>query len=561
MSFRAIVVNAGLLMLLAGCGSGNSPTQQPSITELRSATDGISAEGLLEHVRVLSSDRFEGRGPGGAGEQLTVDYLVQEFRDYGLKPGAPDGGWTQEVPLVGIKSVSQAELTLNGQKSPLTWPQDYVAWTGIAQPESAVVDSPLIFVGYGVEASEYGWDDFKDADLSGRTLVMLVNDPQIPDPEDPSRLDPKFFKGKEMTYYGRWTYKLEIAARKGAASAIIVHETGPAGYPYFVVVNSWGGENFTLKSRGSEPELPVAAWFSNGRARSLFRELGFDFDELKQRALQPEFVPIPLPASVTFRMKSQFREITSRNVIAKIEGSQHPGECVVVTAHWDHLGINPELDGDQIYNGALDNATGVSGMLALAKSFAGLRPPPSRSLVFLAAAAEEQGLLGAKYYCENPSFPMNRTLANINLDGLNQWGPTRDLVVIGYGASTMDALVEEMAAVHERVVKGDPEPEKGFYYRSDHFQFAKKGVPALFLDSGVEFIGLPEGFGTQKRQEYTNDDYHKVSDEIKEDWNLAGAVEDLRVLADVMYRVVHDETWPRWHPGNEFEAIRLQSLK
>lgn len=560
---RSVNTAARALFLFA-CLGGIPLLAQPFPPEnLRNAMESITSENLLNHVKILASDAYEGRGPGSRGEELTVQYLIQQFQKIGLQPGNPNGTWTQEVPLVGIQTESAAALELEGKKQTITYPQDYVAWTSRPEPEVAVTDSGLVFVGYGVQAPEYRWDDYKGADLKGRALVMLVNDPQIPHPEDLSRLDPRRFKGKEMTYYGRWTYKLEMAAQQGAATAILIHETGPAGYPYFVVVNSWGRENFTLKTpAGSDNDIPIASWFSRQRARALFEELGFDFDELKQRALRPDFVPIPLKAKVSFRLKNQTREITSKNVIAKIQGAdpKRRHECLVITAHWDHLGINKNLEGDQIFNGALDNATGVAGVIELAKTFANLQPPPARSVLFLATAAEEQGLLGAKHYVENPFVPMNKTLANINIDGLNQWGATSDVVVIGYGASSLDTLVEQAAKTQNRAVKGDPEPEKGSYYRSDHFQFAKKGVPALYLRSGIEYIGQPADYGLRKSAEYRNNDYHKVSDEIKADWNLAGAVKDLQLLAQVIYQVSQKSQWPRWRPGNEFLRIRNQSL-
>ena len=558
------VNTAARALFLFVCLGGIPLLAQPFPPEnLRNAMESITSENLLNHVKILASDAYEGRGPGSRGEELTVQYLIQQFQRIGLQPGNPNGTWTQEVPLVGIQSESAAVLELEGKKQTITYPQDYVAWTSRSEPEVAVTDSSLVFVGYGVQAPEYRWDDYKGADLKGRALVMLVNDPQIPHPEDPSRLDPRRFQGKEMTYYGRWTYKLEMAAQQGAATAILIHETGPAGYPYFVVVNSWGRENFTLKTpAGSDNDIPIASWFSRQRARALFEELGFDFDELKQRALRPDFVPIPLKAKVSFRLKNQTREITSKNVIAKIQGAdpKRRHECLVITAHWDHLGVNKNLEGDQIFNGALDNATGVAGVIELAKTFANLQPPPARSVLFLATAAEEQGLLGAKHYVENPFVPMNKTLANINIDGLNQWGATSDVVVIGYGASSLDTLVEQAAKTQNRAVKGDPEPEKGSYYRSDHFQFAKKGVPALYLRSGIEYIGQPADYGLRKSAEYRNNDYHKVSDEIKADWNLAGAVKDLQLLAQVIYQVSQKSQWPRWRPGNEFLRIRNQSL-
>ena len=538
--------------------------QEVPFKSLRYALESIHSRDLLKHVKILSDDTFEGRGPGSIGEALTVDYLTRELMRLGLEPGNPDGTYTQKVPMVGIQSTTQATLNLNGEDQALTFPQDYVAWTSRPVDEVAVKESSLVFVGYGVEAPEYRWDDYKGANLKGRTLVMLVNDPQVPHPADPSRLNLRYFKGKEMTYYGRWTYKLEMAAKMGAEAVILIHETGPAGYPYFVVVNSWGRENFSLKSPdGNAGEVPVAAWFSFERARSMIDTLGFDLNDLKQRALSPNFAPISLRAKVSFKLKNKIREIHSQNGVARVEGgkSYRRKEHIVVTAHWDHIGINEKLEGDQIFNGALDNATGVSGLLELAELFAGLNRPIGRSILFLATTAEEQGLLGAKYYAANPFVPMRQTVANINIDGLNQWGATRDIVIIGKGASSRDNLVESIARIQKRTVKGDPESEKGYCYRSDHFQFAKRGGPALFINPGIEYLGRASNYGPEKRREYRENDYHKVSDEIKDDWNLTGAVEDLRLLARVIYRLGQEESWPTWADNSEFAAIRRESLR
>jgi len=390
--------------------------------------------------------------------------------------------------------------------------------------------------------------------------VMLINDPPVPDPNDPTKLDPNVFRGDAMTYYGRWTYKYEIASEKGAAGAIIVHETGPAGYPWEVVVGSWGRENFDIASPGGNAgRVKIEAWITEARARELFAAAGQDFDALKAAATRRDFRPVSLGGTATFRTTSTTREIRSRNVIAKLEGSDPElrNEYVVYTAHWDHLG----RDGDQIFSGALDNASGTAGLLQLARAFASLPTPPRRSVLFLAVTGEERGLLGAKYYAENPLYPLERTVANINIDGLNQWGRTEDIVIIGYGNSTLDLLVEEEAAAQGRVVVPDPEPEKGFFYRSDHFEFAKKGVPALYTDAGIRYIGKPEGWGEMKREEYTANDYHKPSDVIKPDWDLSGAVEDLQLLFRVGFRVADGGAWPEWMPGTEFRAVREAMLK
>jgi Zn-dependent M28 family amino/carboxypeptidase len=420
-----------------------------------------------------------------------------------------------------------------------------------------------VFVGYGVVAPEYGWDDYKGVDVKGKTVVFLINDPAVPDPADSAKLDDKLFKGKAMTYYGRWTYKFEIASEKGAAAAIIVHETGPAGYP-FAALASWRQESFDIRTPDKNMgRVAVESWITDAKAKELFAAAGQNFDALKKAALGRDFKPVPLKATANLAVKSALREVDSRNVVARLEGSDPKlkDEYIVYTAHWDHMGRDEKLKGDQIFNGALDNASGTAALLELAEAYTKLPTPPKRTIVFLAVTAEEKGLLGAKYYAANPLYPLERTLANINKDGFNQWGRTKDIAIIGYGNSTLDDLLAEAAAAQGRVIKPDAEPEKGFFYRSDHFEFAKQGVPALDPDSGTDFIGKPDGYGMKKRDEYTANDYHKVTDEVKPDWDLSGAAEDIQLLFQVGYRVAQGAQWPEWKPGTEFKAKREAQLK
>ena len=532
--------------------------------EITPALGSITSNDLLRHIRVLASDEYEGRAPGSRGEELTVSYLTRQFRGLGLQPGNPVGTFEQTVPLVGLTAKSTASLIAGGKKLNLRFPDDYVAVTRRFVPEVKVHNSEIVFVGYGVVAPEYDWDDYKGVDVKGKTLLMLINDPAVPDPRDPARLDDNLFKGRAMTYYGRWTYKYEIASQKGAAAALIIHETGPAGYPYEVVSGSWGGENFDIQTPGKNLEwVAVEAWIHLDQAKQLLAASGLDLDALKKAAVSRDFQPVPLKARASFHVQNRLREIESRNIIAKLEGSdpEHKDEYVIYTAHWDHLGRDEKRQGDQIFNGALDNASGTAGLLEIAEAFTKLETPPKRSILFLAVTAEEKGLLGTKFYAHNPLYPLHRTLANINMDGLNQWGRTRDIVSIGYGNTTLDDLLRDAAATQGRTVKPDAEPEKGYFYRSDHFEFAKQGVPALSPDSGTEFIGKPEGYGIQKRKEYTERDYHKVSDEVKPDWDLSGAVEDLHLFFQVGYRVAQDDTYPEWKPGTEFKARREQMLR
>jgi Zn-dependent M28 family amino/carboxypeptidase len=422
-----------------------------------------------------------------------------------------------------------------------------------------VENSDVVFVGYGVVAPEYGWDDYKGIDVRGKTIVMLVNDPAVPDPNDPAKLDETMFKGKAMTYYGRWTYKYEIAAQKGAAAAVIIHEIGPAGYPYEVVSGSWSRENFDIQTPDKNMGRPaVESWITTDRAKELFTASGQDFDALKKAAITKDFKPVALNAKANFDIKNTLREINSANVIGKLEGSDPSlkDEYLIYTAHWDHLGRDPNLEGDQIYNGALDNASGTAALLEIAEAFAKLPTPPKRSILFNFVTAEEKGLLGAKYYATNPLYPLSKTLANINIDGVNQWGRTKDITMVGDDNSTLIDVLRSVAATQSRVVNPDPESEKGFYYRSDHFEFAKEGVPALYTDSGVDFIGKDANYSKQKRDEYTEKDYHKPSDEIKPDWDLAGAIEDARLLTMIGYSVAQDEKYPEWKAGSEFKAKR-----
>lgn len=545
-------------------GSERSAASAPIPAELKPALAAITADDILAHTKVLSSDEYEGRGPGTKGEELTVKYLTEQFQKMGLKPGNPDGTYVQKVPLVGITGQPTASFTAGSKTIDLTFPKDYVAVSRRVVEESKVENSDMVFVGYGVVAPEYGWDDYKGVDVRGKTIVMLINDPAVPSEGDPSKLDDKIFKGNAMTYYGRWTYKYEIASEKGAAAAIIIHETGPAGYPYEVVSGSWSRENFDIqKPDKNMGRVSVESWITNDKAKELFSAAGQDFDALKKAAITKDFKPVPLDAKANFTVKNTLREIDSNNVIAKLEGSDSllKNEYVIYTAHWDHLGRDPKLEGDQIYNGALDNASGTGALLEIGKAFTKLATPPKRSILFLAVTAEEKGLLGAKYYAQNPLYPLNKTLANINMDGVNQWGKTTDITMVGDDNSTLIDLLKEVANAQGRKVNPDPEPEKGFYYRSDHFEFAKVGVPALYTDSGTNYVGKDEKYSKQKRDEYTDKDYHKVSDEIKPDWDLSGAVEDAQLLTAIGYRVAQAEKYPEWKAGTEFKAKRDETMR
>ena len=551
----------------AGCGGsdGNTTGAPPQNANTKAQPSvNIDQKAILERINVLSSDEYEGRLPGTKGEELTVTYLTGESKKLGLQPGNPDGTYVQKVPLVGITGAQAQPFTVTrgGQTRTFKWSDDVVAFTKRVQDNVSIANSDLIFAGYGVTAPEYNWDDFKGVDVKGKTIIVLVNDPQLPDAADPSKLDAKMFNGQAMTYYGRWTYKYEKAAELGAAAVFIVHETATAGYPY-PVVQGFLGERFSLvaddKNMG---RAALEGWFSLDTAKAIFKMAGQDFDALKKQALSRDFKPVPLNMKASMGVRNAMRTIDSQNVVAKLEGAdaQMKDEYVIYSSHWDHLGVGEPVEGDKIYNGALDNASGVSTLLEIARAYTQVQPKPKRSILFLFVTAEEQGLLGSEYYATHPLYPLEKTAANINMDGVNQWGRTSDITVIGMGASDLDDYLRDAAAAQNRTLAPDPESEKGFYYRSDHFNFAKVGVPALYTDSGISFIGKDASYSKTKRDEYTNTDYHKPSDEIKPDWDLSGAGEDARLLFTVGYNVANADKLPEWKPGNEFKARRDQMM-
>jgi Zn-dependent M28 family amino/carboxypeptidase len=428
---------------------------------------------------------------------------------------------------------------------------------------ASLTNSDVVFVGYGVVAPEYNWDDYKGVDVKGKTLVMLVNDPPVPDAANPAELDAKMFGGRAMTYYGRWTYKYEIGAEKGAAAVLIIHETGPAGYPFDVIQNKVTEQFDLVTPDKNMSRVAIEGWITTDQGRSLLKMAGQDFDALKKQAATPEFKPVPLGVQASMTINNKLRTIDSKNVLAKLEGRDPTlkNEYVVYTAHWDHLGIGPAVNGDRIYNGAQDNASGTAGLLEIARAFTKLPAPPKRSILFVSVTAEEQGLLGSQYYSVTPIYPLAKTAANINMDGLNVYGRTKDITLIGLGASDLDDYVKDAAGEQGRIIRPDAEPEKGFYYRSDHFNFAKQGVPALDPDSGIEYLGKPSDYGKKVRDHYTEHDYHQPSDVVRPDWDLSGAREDLKVFFAVGDRVAEAEKLPDWKPGNEFKAKRDAMLK
>jgi Zn-dependent M28 family amino/carboxypeptidase len=547
-----------------GAPSAQADPDTAAIADTDPALMSINGADILTRIKALSDDSMEGRSPGTIGEERAVAYITNQFKALGLKPGNPNGTYTQDVPLAGITSKVTGGFDVNGKKIDVAYPANFVGVTRRVVPSTSVKASNVVFVGYGVVAPEYNWDDYKGVDVRGKTIIMLVNDPAVKLANDTSKLDTTMFRGPAMTYYGRWTYKYEIAAEKGAAAVIIVHETGPAGYPFDVVTGSWGSENFDIERADKNMgRTALEGWITLDKAKELFAAAGKDFDALHKAASTKEFKPVDLGAKANFTVNNTIRHVKSKNVVALLEGadSAKKNEYVIYTAHWDHLGRDTTIQGDQIFNGALDNAAGVASILEVAEAFTKAATKPARSIIFMSVTAEEQGLLGAKWYATNPLYPLNKTLANINVDGVNQWGRTKDLVLIGLGNSTVDDVAQQVAAERHRTISPDPEPGKGFFYRSDHFEFAKEGVPALDPDAGTNFIGKDAGYGQKKRDEYTNNDYHKPSDQVKPDWDLTGAAEDSKLFYLVGYRIANGATWPEWKPGTEFKAKREASLK
>ncbi|MGQ0801328.1 MAG: M28 family metallopeptidase [Pseudomarimonas sp.] len=511
----------------------------------------ISAEDVIQHVKVLASDEFEGRAPGGKGEQLTVDYLVEQFKRLGLKPGNGDS-YTQSVPMVSTTADPSTELNLkhsggNTRLAPFT---EMVIGTSSGNPRVLIEDSEMVFVGYGVNAPESNWNDYS-IDVRGKTVVMLVNDPGFHVGNE------ELFLGKRMTYYGRWSYKFEEAARQGAAAALIIHDTEGAGYGWNVIGDGWKGAQFDLPAtEDSAPRLPAQGWLTAEAANAMFERAGLDFNALRTAANQPGFKPVPLATTLSLDLKSEISASESRNVVALLPGASRPDESIIYMAHWDHLGIDPTLTGDTIYNGASDNATGVAGILEIAERFVTRETPPARSVLFAAVTLEESGLLGSKFYVAHPLLPLEKTVAVVNLDNLPAIGRSRDITVIGMGNSELEDLLRPIAERQARILRPESAPEKGFYFRSDHFNFAKAGVPALYAKGGADHFEKGEVYGLQAQTDYVTQRYHQPSDEYDDSWDLSGMVEDMLALYQLGNELANGEQWPNWYEGNAFKAAR-----
>lgn len=523
----------------------------------------IDEVGFMQHVITLASDDFAGRAPSTPGGEKTVSYLENEFKKLGLEPAfnnTSGKSYRQPVELMEITVTNSPALTLTHDdetQDTLPYKESSIVFTSRTGEKSEIVDSELVFVGYGVVAPEYGWNDYDGLDMSGKTAVILVNDPGYRKP------DGDLFKGLAMTYYGRWTYKYEEAARQGAAGAIVVHEDGAAGYPWEVVSGSWSGAQYNLFSEdGNQGNLAVESWITEAAAQNLFAKSDLDYKEMVNRATLPGFKPVSLKSKVTSKLELTSRKSRSYNVGAVIPGRERADELFIYTAHWDHLGVKEVAEGDDaIFNGAQDNATGTSSLIEIAQAFKALPKAPERSVMFLAVTAEESGLLGSKQYAEDPAFPMNKTVAGINIDGMATIGATDDIVVVGYGNSQMDDYLKAVAIPQGRELVPEPTPEKGYFYRSDHFNLAKKGVPMLYAEAGLKVRKKPADYGQQETDRYLAERYHKAADQVHAEWDNGGILQDLNAHFRIGVTISDSNEWPQWTDGNEFKAIREASLQ
>jgi Zn-dependent M28 family amino/carboxypeptidase len=553
----AMKIRAGMLIIASICSTASAQNGLPPSNEQVSAAEmAITDTALRGHIRFLADDLLEGRGPGSRGDELAQRYIAAQFESLGFKPAAPGGSWFQSVPLVGVTAHVPPTLTLaRGDKTlELKRHDDYVFASGKPQDQVAIDNAESVFVGYGIQAPEYQWDDFKGTDLRGKILLMMNNDPAD---------DPELFGGKKRLYYGRWDYKYASAARQGAAGAIIIHTAPSAGYPWQVVQTSWSGEEFEL-DQAAGPRVEMRGWLTEDASRRLVSLAGRDLDQLHSAAERRDFKPVPLGVRLSAKFNCDVRKKQTANVLGLLPGSdpELSKQDVVFMAHHDHLGLAAERNaqGDNIYNGAVDNASGAAALLTLARACAELKKPPARSILLAAVGAEEQGLLGSLYLAEHPPIAPGNLAAVINIDCVNIIGPTRDVNVIGLGKSDLDQLVEGIARWQNRMATPDQFPDRGYYYRSDQFSLAKIGVPGVYLHSGVNVIGKPEGWGKQQIEEWTRTKYHQPSDEYDDRWDLHGAVDDVRLLFYVGLQVAQQPELPRWSPGDEFEAARKAAL-
>lgn len=547
--------------LLVACGpanqsetaSGGAETQTAETQQQKPDLEGSAFNpNFRDYLKTISSDEFAGREPSTEGEEKVVSFIENHFKEWGLKPyNEETGSYRQSVPLVKIMPYQVSDLTFSGDNAPETmdYRTEMMAWTIQVTDEVALENSEMVFVGYGIVAPEYDWNDYEGLDVEGKTVVMFVNDPGY------ATQDPELFNGNAMTYYGRWTYKFEEAARQGAAGALIIHETGPAGYGWGVVASGSPVRYDLKKDNNNMDRAKVEGWITLDSAEALFSKLDMSVDEARQLALSDSFEAMPMNVQANVTVKNKFEELSAYNVIGYIEGSKYPEEHVIYMAHHDHLGTDPVREDDPIYNGAQDNATGTAGLLALAEKFA-QQPQPERSVVFAAVGAEESGLLGSKWYADEPMLPLSKAVGGINMDLMNVYGPVKDMVVIGYGNSEMDEYLKPYIEEQGRYLAPNPTPEAGFFYRSDHFSLAKKGVPMLYAEGGNDHITKGKAWTEEQRAKYVAEAYHKPADEYDPNWDLRGAQQDLSAFFKLGNELANSRSWPQWAPGNEFEAAR-----
>ncbi|MEG3760068.1 M28 family metallopeptidase [Pseudoalteromonas carrageenovora] len=533
------------LTLLAGAVLAGCSTTSITSTDVTKGYNSIKADELAKHVKVLASDEFGGRAPSSPGEKLTLDYLTSQFKALGLEPGNGDS-YLQEVPLVSLEADANMVLSIGGKD--YQYKKDMVMGSSRISAQEGIENSELVFVGYGVNAPEYNWNDYEGLDVKGKTVVMLVNDPGF------ATKDPALFTGDAMTYYGRWTYKYEEASRQGAAGAIIIHETAPASYPWSVVENSWSGEQFGFqKENNNMDRVAVEGWVTSDVAKELFTKAGLDFETVKTNAAKGAYNVDMGDLTASVSVKNTIKKSVSYNFIATLPGSEKPEEHVIYSAHWDHLGTDKTRKGDQIYNGAHDNATGTAGLIEVAEAFTQLPKHPSRSMTFLAVTAEEQGLLGSKYYAANPVIAANKTVANINMDSLNLLGKVKDMNVVGIGKSQMDEFLTTAAKEQGRTISGDPKPSSGGYYRSDHFAFANMGIPAMYAGGGTVAADEDTANYRKRMSLVLRGCYHQPCDRYRDEWDLSGAVQDLQLFYKVGFNISEQEQWPTWNANSEFQ--------
>jgi len=539
--YWGVLASAGLL--LSACAGSEHKLPPPS-------TD-IDETVYRDHIRVLASDDFEGRKPGTPGEEKTVAYLVEQFRKLGLRPGNGES-FLQQVPMIENLAGADASLSVAGRNGTLklAYGKEMVIWGRRNSPQAELRRSELVFAGYGIVAPEYAWNDYADVDVRGKTVLVLVNDPGY------GSKDPKIFRGGSMTYYGRWAYKVEEAARQGAAGVLLIHDGESTGYGWSVVQSTWTGAQLALSGPDDAGRPAIEGWIQKDAARALFAAAGLDFEAVAAAAAHAGFKPIPMGLEVDAALHNSVRPINSANVIAQLPGRSRHGEYVVFSAHWDHLGRDPARPGHNVFNGAIDNASGVAGLLTLAQSFVRTKPAADRTIVFLALTAGDAGLLGSEYYTENPIFSLRATAAVLNLDRLHFGGPTRDVTVFGAGNTDLEEYARGAALLQGREVTPEPEPQWGLYFESDNFSFAEAGVPSLYAKGGLDDSARGPVWGRTRRDEYVAHRYRQPSDQYSPDWDVRGALEDLTLYYDVGNRVARTRRFPRWYPNSEFRVSR-----